>query len=72
MNLPPDRTPHSPLLTPAATARRLGISLPQLATLRRTGTAPLHYLINPRLIRYNRTATEHHPQKHPTNSRTPQ
>ena len=55
--------PLSPLMTPAETAQLLGVSVRQLARMRRQGTAPTHYRIDPTIIRFDRAAAHRHPPR---------
>lgn len=41
-----------PALTPSEAAKRLGLSVRELAALRRSGSGPRHLVLNPRTIRY--------------------
>lgn len=45
--------PRRRALTPAETAAQLGLSVPQLAVLRRRGDGPLYVALSTRSIRYD-------------------
>ena len=46
------------LLTPREAAEALGITVPELAALRRSGEAPEHYEITVQLYRYDPVSVE--------------